>query len=111
VRIFWWAATIAAAVILTCFAVSNRQVASLALWPMPYAVDLALYLVVFASLAIGVVAGLVGAWIGARHRRREMRRRARRIEALERELAATQSRIEPGKPEAGKSAAPARIER
>jgi uncharacterized integral membrane protein len=111
VRILSWAATIVAAVILTCFAVSNRQAASLALWPLPYAVGLPLYLMVFASLAVGAVAGLFGAWFGARHRRRELRRRGRRIEALERELAAAQSRLEAGPAEIGRSAVPARAQR
>jgi len=94
-RAVWWAVTIAAAAVLSCFAVSNRQGISLELWPFPYAVDLPLYLLVLGVLLFGFVVGCATAWLRARPRRRELRRRGRHIQALERELAATQSRLAP----------------
>jgi lipopolysaccharide assembly protein A len=81
------------AVFLVLFAVSNRATVSLALWPLPFLVDLPIYLLFFLSLLIGALIGVSAAWISGR-RRRELQRRRRRIEALERELAATQARLE-----------------
>jgi putative membrane protein len=93
-RAICWAATVIAAVVLTLFAISNRSAVTLGLWPLPFLIDLPLYLLVFAALFGGFAVGAVAVWLGGRRRRREFRRRGRRIEALERELAATQARLE-----------------
>ena len=53
-----------------------------------------LYLVILVPLLLGFAAGRLAGWFAARPRRQEMRRRRRRIEALERELAATQALLE-----------------
>jgi lipopolysaccharide assembly protein A len=76
------------------FAISNRETASLALWPLPYLIELPLYLLFFFSLLIGALIGAFAMWISYSSNRRELRQRRRRIEALERELAATQSQLE-----------------
>jgi lipopolysaccharide assembly protein A len=107
-RAVFRAATIIAAVVLGCFAVANRQAASLALWPLPYVVELPLYLLVFGVLLVGFIVGVLAAWLGARQRRRELRRRGRQIEALERELAATQSQLVAAAPNPEKPALPER---
>jgi uncharacterized integral membrane protein len=90
-RFVYWALVTVGAVILALFAVSNRADVGLGLWPLPFVAEVPLFLVVFLALAIGFVAGRLAAWFAARGRRREFRQRARRIEALERELAATQA--------------------
>ena len=87
-RIVYWVLVAVAAAICGAFAISNRLVVSLALWPLPLAVALPLYLLVFAALLIGFLAGAIAAWRGGRHRRRELRRSRRRIGALESELTA-----------------------
>ncbi len=92
-RFLFWAATIVVAVFLTCFAVSNRASVLLALWPLPYEIELPLYLFFFLVLIAGFIVGGFTVWLGGHRRRREMRQRGRRIAALERELAATQSRL------------------
>ncbi len=106
-RAVFWVVTVVVAVALACFAVSNRQAATLTLWPLPYLIELPLYLLAFAILLVGFAAGAGAAWCGGRRRRREMRRRGRRIEALERELAATQSRLEAAAAAGGRPAPPA----
>jgi uncharacterized integral membrane protein len=103
VRIVYWVLVAAAAAVCAAFAISNRLVVSLALWPLPFAIDLPLYLLVFAALLIGFVVGAIAAWLGGRHRRRELRRSRRRIGALEGELAASQ----PQRGHAAVSAGPA----
>jgi uncharacterized integral membrane protein len=81
------------AILLISFAVSNRGTVAVGLWPLPYLADVPLYLIVFLSLLIGVLGGASAAWIAGRRNRRELRNRRWRIEALERELAAMQSRL------------------
>jgi lipopolysaccharide assembly protein A len=88
------AAFLIVAILVILFAVSNRETASIGLWPLPFLVELPLYLLFFLSLLIGAAIGASAAWIAGRRDSRELRRRRRRIEALERELVATQARLE-----------------
>ncbi len=93
----FWILIALVALVLALFAVSNRETVALAWWPLPFVVQLPLYLSILAALLIGFVAGALAAWAGGRHVRRELRRRGRRIAALEHELAATQAQL-PGSP-------------
>jgi putative membrane protein len=104
-RIVYWLLIAAVAVICAAFAISNRPVVSLALWPLPFAIDLPLYLLVFAALLIGFAVGVIAAWLGGRRRRRELRRSRRRIGALEGELAASRQRLGNAAVSAGPAAA------
>jgi putative membrane protein len=90
----YWAVTLFAAVLLIPFAVSNREPVSLGLWPLPFLVDLPLYLLVLSLLLLGFVIGAAAAWLAGYSKRRELRRRRRRVEALERELAAVRLQLE-----------------
>ncbi len=92
-RVVYWTAILGVAIILGVFAVSNREAASLALWPLPFVVGLPLYLMVFAAVLAGFLVGVLTAWMGGARRRRELRRCRRRNEALARELAATQAKL------------------
>lgn len=95
-RVLGRAILLAGAALLILFAVSNRETVSLALWPLPFLVEAPLYLCFFLSLLVGGLLGASTAWLAGRHNRRELRRRRRRIEALERELSATQSQLADG---------------
>jgi uncharacterized integral membrane protein len=88
--VFWIVVALVAAV-LALFAMSNREAVALGLWPLPFEVDLPLYLAILAALLIGFIAGVLAAWFAGRRWRRENRRRGRRLAVLERELAATQA--------------------
>jgi lipopolysaccharide assembly protein A len=94
VRIIDRAVLLLVAIFLILFAVSNRAAVSVGLWPLPFLADVPLYLLCFLCALVGGVGGVCGAWIASRGDRRELRNRRRRIEALERELAATQSQLE-----------------
>jgi putative membrane protein len=96
VRILCRAIILLCAVLLILFAVSNRETVSLALWPLPFVVEAPLYLLFFLSLLVGGFLGASATWFAGRRDRRELRRRRRRIEALERELSATQSQLVDG---------------
>jgi uncharacterized integral membrane protein len=94
VRILFRAVFLVIAISLILFAVSNRETVSIGFWPLPFLADLPLYLLCFLSLLIGALIGVAAAWIAGRRNRRELSARRRRIEALERELMATQSQLE-----------------
>ena len=93
-RILFRAVFLVIAISLILFAVSNRETVSVGFWPLPFLADLPLYLLCFLSLLIGTLIGVAAAWIAGHRNRRELSARRRRIEALERELMATQSRLE-----------------
>jgi uncharacterized integral membrane protein len=93
VRILYRAGFLVIAIFLILFAVSNRETVSVGFWPLPFLMDVPLYLLCFLSLVIGTLIGLATAGMAGHGKRRELRTRRRRIEALERELTATQSQI------------------
>ena len=82
-RAVYWAVIVVASSLLIAFAVSNRTTVSLGLWPLPFLIDLPLYLLVLLLLLAGFVVGAATTWIAGRRVRRELRRRRRRVEALE----------------------------
>ncbi len=93
-RMVYWAAVAVAALVCSLFAVSNRDIVALGLWPLPFVIDAPLYLLVFLVLLIGLLVGALAVWFAGRRRRRALRRCRRRVAALERELAATQSHLD-----------------
>jgi uncharacterized integral membrane protein len=99
VRIFYRAGALVLAIFLVLFAVSNRQRVIVEFWPLPFVADAPLYLLCFAGFLLGALVGACAAWVAGRHARRELRNHSRRIAALERELAATQSQLagQPGR--------------
>jgi len=108
-----WAVMVVAAALLIPFAVSNREPVSLRFWPLPFLLDLPLYLLVLFLLLAGFVTGAAATWIAGRRLRRELRRRRRRVEALERELVAARSQLEGRAAKGGRSCrqeAPVNIE-
>ena len=90
----YWAATLVAALLLIPFALSNREPVTLRLWPLPFLIDLPLYLLVLLLLFVGFIIGAAAMWIAGRRVRRELRRRRRRVEAPERELVVARSQLE-----------------
>jgi len=103
-KLVFWIVVVAVATVLALFAMSNRAAVALGLWPLPFELDLPLYLAILFALLVGFLSGVVAVWIAGRHRRRENRRRGRRIAALERELAARE-----GQPPGARETAPARL--
>jgi uncharacterized integral membrane protein len=94
VRILYRAVFLVIAIVLILFAVSNRETVSVGFWPLPFLADVPLYLLCFLSLMIGALIGAAVAWRAGQSNRRQLRSLRRRIDALERELKATQSQIE-----------------
>jgi uncharacterized integral membrane protein len=92
-RLIHWVVTIPAAAVLAVFAISNRESATVAFWPLPARLEAPLYFVVLVALLVGFLVGELVAWINGGRARRLAREHQRRIEALERELAATQKNL------------------
>ena len=92
-RLLFWVAVVVIAAALALFAMSNRETVGLSLWPLPFVVELRLYLAILAALLVGFVLGAAATWVAGRSRRRESRRRGRRLAVLERELEATRSQL------------------
>jgi len=90
-----WLVIALLALFCTVFAVSNREIVTLTLWPLPFALTAQLYLVVLLTVLVGFLVGLLGGWMASWRVRRAARERKRRIETLERELAATAPRPAP----------------
>jgi uncharacterized integral membrane protein len=93
VRILYRAGFLVITIFLILFAVSNRETVAVEFWPLPFLADVPLYLLCFLSLLIGTLIGVAITWMAGHRTRRELRARRRRIDALERELTATQSQI------------------
>jgi uncharacterized integral membrane protein len=86
-KVFRWVLIGLVALVLIVFAVDNRQVIALSLWPLPLELDTWLYLVVLLTLLVGFLLGELVAWMNGHRWRREARRSAHRVEELERVLA------------------------
>jgi uncharacterized integral membrane protein len=93
VRVVRWVVAVVVALLLVIFAISNRQTVEVTFWPFPVVIDSALSLIVLGAVVIAFLAGQFLAWLGAQRWRHEARAKQRRIEALERELAATQTQL------------------
>jgi uncharacterized integral membrane protein len=100
-RYFYWGLTALFAILIACFAVSNRTAVDLEFWPLPLALSVPLYLVVLLMLLLGLLAGWFMGWAGSWRVRRERRRHAKRIEELERDLG--RLRAAPAAPATGSS--------
>lgn len=85
-RFIYWSVTALIALVVVVFAVSNRTMVTLALFPLPAALDAPLYLVVIAAGALGFLVGALVAWIGAGRHRRDVRLLRQRIERLQRDM-------------------------
>ncbi|MBI5163625.1 MAG: DUF1049 domain-containing protein [Magnetospirillum sp.] len=79
-------ATLLIAVAAVIFAVANRHEVRLELWPLPWSVDLPLYLLVLVPLALGLAVGMAVGGIGRRAARRHARAERLRADALARQI-------------------------
>lgn len=86
-------ALVIVAAVVVLFIVANRGKVEISLWPLPYLVDLPLYLVFFIGLFAGMVlAGAIGvirrarSFARARRAEKESRRLQAEVDSLEQEL-------------------------
>lgn len=86
-RIVGWLVAALAALILIAFAIANRGGVTISFAPLPFSLDLPLFAVALAALAIGLIAGALAKMLVGSPHRRVARARQHRIRALEREVA------------------------
>ena len=76
------------------FAISNRSIVMLELWPFPYFVPFPFYGVVLIAAFIGFFGGSVVAWFSAGNTRRKARYAARKASGLEKDLDKLKEKIQ-----------------
>ena len=74
-------------VLVVLFAVSNRQLVTVEIWPFPFQISLGLYAVILLAVLLGFIAGGIGAWMAGGKRRRDHRATRRHVKQLEESLA------------------------
>lgn len=87
-----WIITLPIAVAAVVFSVNNIAPVAVKLWPLPYAIALPLFAIVFAGVLIGFLGGIVVAWLSQAKWRRLARREARDIAALKQDIAIERER-------------------
>ncbi len=78
--------TIPLMVIAVVFAVVNRQLTQVNLWPFDIELQAPLFLVVLLSIFVGFILGGVASWMAATRKRRRARNDRARLRNLEQEV-------------------------
>ena len=81
--------------LLLLFALSNRQMVQVALWPTDWSVDVMLSVVVLGAAAIAFLLGALTVWLSEMARRGRLRRAEQRVALLEEQLRGLKSRNGP----------------
>lgn len=81
-----WPITIPLAIVIVALAIANRENVAVELWPLPFTVELPLFVLPLGGLMVGFFLG--GAYAGITTARwwRRARRSAARVDTLERKL-------------------------
>jgi uncharacterized integral membrane protein len=87
VRYLSWIITLPIALVIVSYAVSNRGLVDLALWPLPFEITVPQYVATLVALVLGFLAGGFVAWNAGRKHRVAARVRGRKAAQLERDLA------------------------
>ena len=61
-KLLFWIVVALVAAVLALFAASNRESVALGLWPLPFVLDLPLYLAILAAVLIGFISGVLATW-------------------------------------------------
>jgi len=94
VRIFTWIIGLPVAALATAFAVANRQMIDVDLWPLPITVSLGLYLAVLGALALGLVIGLLMGKLSTSSKKSARAKAAQaKVQDLESEIAQLRSQL------------------
>lgn len=88
-RLIGWLLALPVSLLAAVFAVANRHDLRLQLWPLPWSLDLPVYLAVLVPLVLGMVLGGLAVWLGGHRTRAAARYHRRRAESLERQLTVT----------------------
>ena len=88
------------AALAVVFALANRAVVTVNLWPLPFDMPMPLYIAILGAVALGLILGAAASWPARERMRRRARAGERRAAALER-AAAAKGPAKPPAPVAG----------
>lgn len=86
IKIFRILLGLAGIIIIGAFAVSNRGIVEMGLWPLPSTIEVQLFWVFLFGLAVGIILGGIGAWLGGMKKRRVGRQMRNKAWALENQV-------------------------
>lgn len=104
---FSWIFTLPVTAIVVLFAITNRSLATLSFWPLPWEVNLPIYLIILGALFVGFMLGAVVTWLSGGRRRRQARQLAEQVRTQSRQIAELQRRQAKASAAATFAAAPA----
>lgn len=110
-KLLTWVIGVPVAVGAAVFAVVNRQVVTLDLWPLPWEASVPLFALVLGALGLGLFLGALLLWLAtlpARGRARREGRRARKLEAEVQALRDEKAQVEGSATAAARKALPHR---
>lgn len=93
-KLLAWAIAAAVAIVVIAFAVANRGAVPVSVEPLPYVLEVPVWVLSVGALAVGFLAGAMVRWLLDIKWHRAARRNRRRAQALERELAVARERID-----------------
>ena len=108
IRFFKGLVLLPVAIVVVALAVANREVVRLSFDPFTadtpaFSLPLPLYVLIFASVAIGILCGGIGTWLGQSGTRRTSAARRREIRRLEGETERLKSRVRGQRAHAGRA--------
>jgi uncharacterized integral membrane protein len=95
IRILTWIVTAPIVALVVLFSVSNLDQVPLHLWPLPFDLNIAIWLMSLIELFVGFLLGAIVTWMSDGRRRRNARMLARRVKDLEQQLAEARDRAGP----------------
>jgi len=93
-----WILTLPLMAVAVVFAIANREVVVLDLWPLAMTIQAPLFVLVLGAAVVGLFAGAVVAWFSGGPTRRRARAARRRAAELEREIAYLRGAAETERP-------------
>ncbi|MGE4220093.1 MAG: lipopolysaccharide assembly protein LapA domain-containing protein [Alphaproteobacteria bacterium] len=94
-RLLHWFIAVPLIVLAVLFAVSNRGMVELTLWPLPYVLGVPAFLLTMLAFLVGFLAGGIVVWAAAADTRRRARQAERAVVMQQRELAELRAKAEP----------------
>lgn len=89
-----WFIAVPLIVLAVLFALSNRGMVELTLWPLPYVLGIPAFLLTMLAFLVGFLGGGLVAWVAAGETRRRARQAERAVVVQQRELEALRAQAE-----------------
>jgi hypothetical protein len=105
-RFLFWLVALPLLFIAAFFAISNREIVTVDLWPFAGTVSVPLYFALVGALFVGFGFGALVAWWGGRHARGRARAEGHRAERLQQEVDRLQARLDAAQPRPAAAALP-----